>query len=399
VLRYGSVFFDQSENPEDGGWASVAGEPAKRIAGPGDLAMDTIWLTNMGFSEFYKAGVGAYPHLRMDSFLKVTVAQMCNELGIIPPYQMAAQHSVVIVSEIFNRVAIIVRREFGIEIRNYSSLKDELAVKCRIPAVFSKEEFHDACKIAQQTYSTCPTKPLRGTKTVALRKNRVAHAMEVCSAPVPGDKFTLYNGSHFGPAAKRVERICQYAEPVICNVSIKSIQNDMVDLIAFGSVPSKNRRQAVMRDWVTQVELMMLAEYADVTVETAYTGTGWDSLNSRIRIDPMPMDYLSYSYGLVAENFRLAHSSDTPTRGGKVFLSAQSLWLSAIDRFWSFVMAAKLGATGLTVSGYGGGAVNVQAHPSQYEDIMRVAHSMQLTFPLWLPSAAHESDILENGGD
>lgn len=399
MLRYGSVFFDSTENPEDGGWASVAGETAKRITGPGDLAMDTIWLTNMGWGEFYKGGISAYPHLRMDSFLKVTVSQMCNELGIIPPFQMPAQQSVVVIAEIFNRVATIVRREFGVEIRNYGSLKDELAAKCRIPATFSKSEFHDAMKIAQQTYSTCPTKPQKGTKTVTVRKNRVAHTMEVCSVPVPTDKFTLYTGSYLGPANKRVERICQYPEPVICNVSIKSIQNDMVDLIAFGSVPSRNRRQAVMRDWVTQVELMMLADYADLTIESAYIGTGWDSLTSRVKIDPMPMDYLSYSYGLVAENFRAAHASDTPGKGGQSFLSVQALWLSAIDRFWSFVMAAKLGATGLTVSGYGSGAVNIQAHPSQYEDIMRVSHAMQMTFPLWLPSAAHESDILESGGD
>lgn len=395
-MQYGFVLFDRPEHPEDGGYASLAGAKAERIGGPGDLAMDTLWLTNAGWSDFFKNGLGAYPHLRMDGFLRVTHIQILNELGI-PSDQALAPHQVVVLSEIFNRVALIMKRDFEIEVREYPTLREEIAGRLRYAAKFGNPELHNACKIAQQTYSSCPTKAMQNSRMVAVRKNRVAHAVEVCSVPLPLDQFTLYSGAYLGEAKTLVEKLCQFPEPVIANISIKSIDNDMVDIIAFGSVPTRNRRQAVMRDWVTQIELMMIAPYAEITVHSAYVGAGWTSLESRVSIDPLPMDYLSYSYGLVAENFRLAHASETPTRGG-AFLSPQALWLSATDRFWSFIMAAKLSATGLTVSGYGGGAVNIQGHASNFEDIIRVSHQMGMNFPLSLHQAARESEILESGG-
>jgi hypothetical protein len=397
VLNYGCVLFDSPQNPEDGGWASAAGAAAKRINGPGDLAMDTIWLTNIDYGEFYRSGIGTYPHLRMDAFLKTTVSQIQNELGIANR-DTPTQQSVSIVSEIFNRVALIMQRDFGVEIKEYKSLKDEIAARCRVPAPFISEEFHDACKMATQGYSSVPTKPLKGARSIGLRKNRLAHTIEVCSVPVPTDQFKLYKGAFIAPEKGRVDKICSLPEPAIANISIKHIDNDMLDLLAFGSVPSRNRKQAVVRDWVSQPELMMLKDYAEITVHSAYIGSGWQTLNSRVLIDPLPMDYLSYSYGIVAENFRIAHSSETP-RGKGGYMSPQALWLGAVDRFWSFIMAAKLAAGGLTISGYGSGAVNVQTTPSGFNDVMRVGHAMELTFPLYLPRAALEADILEEGGE
>jgi hypothetical protein len=396
-VHYGCVLFDTPQNPEDGGWAAVAGEAGKRIHGPGDLSMDTIWLTNIDYGEFHRSGISTYPHLRMDAFLKTTVSQMMNELGIANR-DVPTQQSVSIISEIFSRVAMIMQRDFNIEIREYKSLKDEIAARCRFPAKFSNEEFHDACKMAYQGYSSVPTKPLKGARSIGLRRNRLAHTVEVCSVPVPTDQFKLYKGSFIAPEKSRVEKICALPEPAIANISIKHIDNDMLDLIAFGSVPSRNRKQAVVRDWVSQPELMMLKDYADITVHSAYIGSGWQTLASRTPLNPLPMDYLSYSYGIVAENFRVAHSSETP-RGQSGFISAQALWLGAVDRFWSFIMAAKLAAGGLTISGYGSGAVNVQTTPSGFNDVMRVAHAMEMTFPLYLPRAALEAEILDEGGE
>lgn len=334
------------------------------------------------------------PHLRVDQFLKITVKQILVELGLHGTTMASNQVCVPVVSEIFARISALAKREFGFDLKTVLTLRDGIMARVRAPAQYVNPEFHNACKLAQQAYSVCPAKIMPGSKTVSLRRNRVSHTVEVCSVPVPMNQFSLYPGTYLGPAKGRVERVCQSPDPIIANISIKSIAPEMMEILAFGSAPSTGRKQAVVRDWVTQMELMMLAPYADLTIQSAYVGKGWTELGSKIAIDPTPMDYMSFSYGILAENFRLAHSAEV-SKGTSSFLTPQALWLLNADRFWSFLPAAKLAAGGYIVTGYGGGMVSVQGYPAVYDDIMRVSYNMGLTFPLWLKQAAYESGVLE----
>lgn len=395
--RCGSVMFDEPSSPENGGWASLAGGAPFRVKSPADLALNCIWLTNAAFSDFRTTGMSSQPHLRVDQFLKITVKQMLVELGLHGTSLASNQACVPVVSEIFSRISALAKREFGFDLKTVKTLRDGIMDRVRPASHYVNPEFHNACRLAQQAYSVCPSKVMAGSKTVSLRKNRVSHTVEVCSVPVPMNEFRLYAGTQLGPAKGRVERVCQFPEPIIANISIKSIAPEMMEILAFGSAPNTGRKQAVVRDWVTQMELMMLAPYADITIQSAYVGNGWAELNSKVALDPTPMDFLSFSYGILAENFRLAHSSES-VKGTVSFLSPQALWLLNSDRFWSFLPAAKLAAAGYIVTGYGGGMVSVQGYPAVYDDIMRASYSMGLTFPLWLKQAAYESGVLEGVG-
>lgn len=396
MQKYGAVLFDEPDNPELGGWSSVAGAKSRRINAPGDLAMDVIWLTNLNWSQFRKTGLAAYPHLRLDSFMKITPVQVLGDFGYNTTYRIKNEDGVSLVAEVFDRVCAIVKREFDVEVRGFATLKDEISAVVKPSTEFVNNDFHEICKRAHQSYSLCPTKPDKNARAVQVRRNRVAHALDVCTTPVPTSDFRLVKGPYISSSNNRVEVLCASEVPVLANISVKSISNDMMDIVAFGSTPSPNRRQAMVRDWVTQTELMMLSRCADITVHAAYMGSGWEDLKTRVTLDPTPMDYMSSSYGIVAENFRLAHSTDVAGKGGPGYMTAQAVWMAAADRFYSFLLAAKLAAKGFTVSGYGSGAVNLMVYPSSFNDLMKTAYDMELNFPLWLQRATYEAEILDS---
>lgn len=90
-MRVGAILFDPNNNivasdrtvvSLDSAWASIGGGQARRVQSIHDLPSDVLWLTNLTYNNFYRAGLQRHPNFRNEGWLRTLFNQLVAELGI-----------------------------------------------------------------------------------------------------------------------------------------------------------------------------------------------------------------------------------------------------------------------------------------------------------------------------
>jgi hypothetical protein len=376
---YGAVFFDDETRPQ-AGWASVKGETAFRIRGTGDLASDVYWWTNLPSTTFFKYGALGNQKLKHNSYLKPTMSQLHQELGLIT-VRMSAARIAEVSSEIFTRVMRMAYQSYGlnkpVEITLTDDLYDLLIREDR-PIT---PEIDEALRQSYQTWSNCENKTPDKSKIITFRRPRIQHALDVLSTPIPGDQWEFIDQKSLPPESKRVDWIVSQPRPALVRASVKNVQFEFSRIVSFGA------GALIDRSWMSHPELLMLSKFANVKIDSVFLSNGYEPQNVyRKMVTNGSLGLLSISNGILAENYWIALASSKSYKKhykDKVTIhSPRSVWLTASDRFHSILPALMMDGSGFSVRGFGRGKVMIAIQRGALKDARACAAAAGLNAPL-----------------
>lgn len=361
--KIGAVLFNQEHNISakdrtiislDDAWFSISGEPAKKVQSIHDLPNDTIWLTNLTFNQFTAAGLNKHANFRNDGWLRSGVHQLTSELGLTVDNasQSVAASAIAAIAQ---RVINIAHEKIGVKPTLLDSFNKDVAnaigpAKSLIPDQFYKS-FEQCANhywvkvINHQNYTA-------KNASFTARVNRLSHAKALLGTQLPPD-----TGWEFQKSSGKVKLdtwLSTIDKPFLANCIITNVQPMIGEILSWGSGAQAKR------DWLTNLELDQLREYADIEIESALVCSN-DPI-SPIQADLLPsspLDELSMSLGIFAELLWTSLTNKQPqTREGR--FSAAAAWLRAADRMIMFNFAQRAVARGLDVAGYGAGAITIR---------------------------------------
>lgn len=387
-MHYGVVLFndvilkkgrDRKRLPTEG-WASIGGDPARRIGSITELESNVKWLTNLDFEDFYANRLGKNPNLFYSAFLRTDVKSVAADIGASAD-QLSADKAVCALSLVFKRVMDLATKhlQINLDVQNASTLHDFIAArtinKYEIP-----DEINTALKHAYQASTQCVSRPNVGWKYAMLRKPRYQHAIDVLSTPVPSEFRWVYVNSDKMPVSgqKRIDWCIANELPVLANVKVTPRRGGDLNVII-----SYNSGAMVERAWLSQPELLWVSLFCDVEVIGAFVcEAGWEHQKE---IDTYPslgeFSYGSYSLGILCENLWVSLASPR-TKVARKFYPPRAVWYRAADRIEIFKSAAKLHRLGFQVSGYGYGSVWLNYPPGATKDLIDVATETGLDVPV-----------------
>lgn len=357
-MRVGAVFFDESGNivandrtvvALSDAWASVSGEPARRVQSVHELPSDVLWLTNLTWNNFFKAGLTRHPNFRSDGWLRTMFGQIASELGVHTS-DVSADITVSAMSAIAQRVANIAIDDYKVKIKA-ARLNEDFAAALKTPTSSLPEAFypffesiadHPSVSVIQTAnYSA-------SSPTVTLRRNRLVHASQVLATPVPPDTGWELERAVGTGSDQWLESI---TNPFLVRCSVSNVNPMVAEVLSWGS----GSRQ--VREWLTDIEWRIVRELGDVTVHAALLCTKEAQVLPQAAMLPTgPISALSYTLGLVAEQIWTAMVSRMRHKDSLRY-SAKAAWLRARDRMSMFDYAQRLHARGVVVMSYGVGNV------------------------------------------
>lgn len=351
----GFAFFDDPAKTEEGGWMSRAGKPATRFSLAAQLSPPTIWITNIEWNEFSKAGFTA-GHIRRSTWLRTTPRVICNEIG----YSMNSvgnQRAAELLSEIYNRVNDLAWTFFQ-DMKPQASLSKTLIRLIRdMPADESVLRERRLLESASQDYSTVPQDQWDPElMTVSFVPNRVNYFGGLLSSPVPNGKMERLKQKF------SVKDFTSENEPLVAQIELVGSPSN---LCAFGH---QGFRQASPRRCITQIEALMLAESVEMKIEKVWT-LGEISPPPLLALIPpvesVPFMSDSYSLGLLFE--AMAHSLMETSYDKRLpsndcnYLRPRAVYLRSIDRTLCYGLAKKLKEQGIArLFNYGMGQVSAR---------------------------------------
>jgi hypothetical protein len=364
-MRCGVVLFDSANNITigdktfaslDNGWASVGGEPAVRISSIHDLSSDVLWVTNLTEEQFYRAQLTSHPNFRSEGYLRSSLRHIYSELGV-DPLVVSPDTVTETLSTVVQRTVDFARTRYGIKPRG-KALNEDFAYVLNAPRSQISAELYTMFEgSAQHSYVRTVTTNsfLNNGQALTLRRNRLVHARELLTMPVPPDTQWEYISRDRLPSSKRdIESMLSQSNTafLVC-CEVKRINPAVAEVFSIGS------GARTIRNWLTDVEWRRALEWAEIE----YNGVllcGAPSTPAP-QHEALPQgEYapLSFTCCLTAEQIWTAL---TMKRGGRdePRYTAAAAWLRAMDRMAMFSFAQKLHARGLTVWGYGGGNVVV----------------------------------------
>jgi len=364
------------------GWASVDGEPAKRINSVTELESNVKWLTNLSYVDFFANQLGKNPNLFYSAFMRTELKAIAEEIGA-GVEQMSSDQSAQILSTVFARVAALATDRLGVNMNlslpNVKLLHEFIAArtpsKNRIP-----DDVNLAMKHAYQPMTQCVTRYNREWKSATLRRPRYQHALEVLSTPVPSEHRWVYVDNARLPDGnnERIDWCLGNDLPVLANVAVKARRGDLAEVISYNSGAS------VERAWLSQPELLWISMFCDVDVIGAFVCE--DGFEYQKELDKFPQlgdfSFCSYSLGLLVENLWVAMASPRTSVVNQKFYPPRAVWYRAIDRVEMFKAAAKLHRAGFQVAGYGVGSVWLNHPPGAARDLVDAAVECGLDVPM-----------------
>jgi len=363
-MRCGVVLFDSANNISvgdktfaslDSGWASVSGEAAVRITSIHDLDSAVLWITNLTEEQFYRAGLTGHANFRSEGYLRSTLRHIYTELGVDPQF-VSADVVASVLSTVAQRVLEQAEKQYKVTPRS-KALNDDFAFALNAPRSQIAADMYSLFEgSAQHAYvRTVQTNTyINQGAALTLRRNRLLHARELLSLPVPPDTQWEYIPREKLPARQYdIETMLEQSNTaflVRCNA--RNINPLVADVFSVGSGAK------VIREWLTDIEWQQAREWADIE----YNGVLLCHAPSTAipQAETLPDDSyapLSITYGLIAEQVWTAMTMKRGTRGEAARYTAAAAWFRAMDRTVMFSYAQKLHAKGLTVWGYGGGNV------------------------------------------
>ncbi|ANN80816.1 hypothetical protein [Bordetella flabilis] len=357
-MRVGAVYFDESGNivandrtvvALSDAWASVGGEPARRVQSVHDLASDVLWLTNLTWNNFFKAGLSRHPNFRSDGWLRTLFGQITTELGVHGS-DVSPDITVSAMATVAQRVADVATNDYKVRVKS-ARLNDDFATAINAPASALPDAYypffegiadHPSVSVIQTAnYSA-------SSPTVTLRRNRLAHAAHVLATPVPPDAGWELERSVGSGSDQWLESI---KTPFLVRCTISNVNPLMAEVLSWGS----GSRQ--VREWLTDLEWRIVREFANVNVHAALICSKEAQVLPQAAMLPSgSMAQLSYTLGLVAEQVWTAMVSRQRYKDTTRYTAAAA-WLRSCDRMTMFDYAQRLHARGVVVMSYGVGNV------------------------------------------
>lgn len=413
VKYFGVARFDM-DDPNAGGWASVAGGEAFRVANVAGLDNQTLWWSNLSFDAMYSASVHRLPNVKRTSYLHSWRRgdgqdEFCQSWGLVRR-RYTEKAVCEALSAIFDKCMRMTAEQYGMdlslrEVMAYDSLADEIRAKL-IPKADPTlgPEVDSAISDSHVYYNTCMTPSLRRADDyvdVCFSRPAVAYAQEMTGTIVPTDQVEYLDTTKLPVRGERLSWVLSRAEPALARVTVSDVHPDYAGLISFGN----GARAGTNRSWLTQPEILLLANFARVEIEAVFLFSAYRQLPERCRFPTtltglqtiMPTTQIIASnhwVGLCRENpYRLQ-----PGRGTERRTSPRAAWLTSVDRFTMFSHALQLHQAGFTVGYYGAGNVIARVPKFNYRDAYEVAKATGLLAPTTMSEEIDMQEDLKDVG-
>jgi hypothetical protein len=362
----GLCLYANAKEPAEGGWACVDGGIPFSIQKPADLPSNVLWITSADYSEFRIQGHRNVHNLRQPTYFRTDLKQMATDLGLEIDGANAAQ-SIVPLSQVVARIARVAHGAYKWRTAPFS--EDNLAdsIKASMPPdIPPARHMVSALNAAfQRNSKALYNRYLQDSFSMTLRTNRMQHAQRVLNTPIPDDAWEELPG-HVLPASnrERLQMVLDADRPVLAEVTVDVSDTDSneANLTAFGS---QMGARMPLRRWMAHPELIWLSEFARINIHSIYISATYRPLSESMRLPAGLVDdpymAMSYSAGIVAENHLQALSSSYWNAMTKQYeVTARGVWLRAVDRAESFLLARRVLAAGFDVFGYTMGSVTAK---------------------------------------
>jgi len=393
IKQFGCVRFD-SDDPNYGGWASVAGQKGYRISSVGNLDNDTLWWTNLSFSAMHESNLNKTHYIKrttyLNSWLQGGMHDICLGWGFL-----RRSHTEKAITEnlaaIFDHVMRYAQRQYSLDFSKSVPIHDNLADELRCTMLPDKDphiskEVDQALGAAHQYYTYCltPRLPSDGYSSVLFSVPSVRYAQEMINAIIPSDQVEYIHNDQLPPKSQRLGWIMDQPRPVLARVTVSNINPDFVNVISFAN----GAKAGSNRGWVSQPELLLLSQYATTEIDSIFLFGEYDRLPESCRLPTFThMQAMTPTAELIFSNHWIGLSRENPFRlepGKQRAISPRAAWMTAIDRFMMFTYALQLHRAGLTVKRYGAGSVMVIVPDGNYRDAYEIATSIGLIAPTTL---------------
>jgi len=397
-MQFGCVLFETPDNGGDGsGWASIEGGIPFRVGSVQDLAQNIRWWTNLTYNGVNDLRGFRSNTVKLDTYLRTKMDHIIQEIGLSGkrPVDM-----VTYLSYLFTNVMHGAVKHYGADIEKIGSeqsLSHDLAATFQLYRRSDKQSHQIDNSYNNIIY--CSGRWQRDVVYTWIRRQRIKHAIDVLSAPVPlfGCKWEPLRDRGLLRRPDIVDFLIKFPQPVLCKVSVKNVAPEVADLIGFGN--TANKRQDKIRHWLSQPELMWLSNYASIKIEEVLMGEGYqpafssDSFPLRDTL-PMPLvdtgfNQLSLSAGLLAENYWVSLANKTSKRNGNStqhYFSASASWMRSVDLMLIFMDVLKLrNKVDIEFNNYSVGSLSVSFNPAQWDDVFHAAQEVNMFMPLHPP--------------
>ena len=393
-MRVGVALFHHTNEEtaiDTGGWASIEGEPAMMFVRYTDMASDVMWITNLGFEAFRARGFQNVHNLRGDNFFQTSLRQMDVDLRLSlhsPDNSVLAQ----VLSRIVSRAMHGIQTSYPANqidriLGTYNLSTGLQTVLCADKS--TEEQVDVALEKSWQRHSACDVTAqpwVRDRVVVTLRRNRLAHAMNVLGSLVPAGTWERIPESKL--PHKDAEFYLAGNRPFVAQIVMTRINPDVAKILSFGAQFRGRRRGAgPTREWATSNEIAMLCQFASISVKSIYLADRAMPLDEHYQLpetlthDPLLM--LSYSAGLIAEAHLTSVTVQKPTaHSDRKIVSPRATFLASYDRVLTFGYAAMVLQAGFIVSSYGAGSVTVFLEPARLPELEAFARHAGFDFPV-----------------
>jgi hypothetical protein len=362
----------------DSGWASIAGERAVRVTSIHDLSSDALWVTNLTEEQFYRATLTSHPNFRSEGYLRSSLRHIYSELGV-DPLQVSPDIVATVLATVVQRVIECSQTRYRVNVRS-KALNEDYALALGAPRSTIAPEIYPMFEAsAQHAYvrAVAANSYLNKGQALTLRRNRLIHAQELLSQPVPPDVAWEYIPRHKLPASKtELESQLEHSRSAfLVRCEVTNVNPLIADVLSIGG------GARVIRDWLTDIEWHHAREWADIEYKGQLLCSVPSSLLSQAKGLPSG-DYapLSFTCCIVSEQIWTAMAMKRGPRDDARYTAAAA-WLRARDRTVMFVYAQKLHAKGLAVWGYGGGNVVITYPEGGLRHALEVSTDIGLLAP------------------
>jgi len=386
-MRTGAVFFVQKSiantlemlEGKEGVWASISGEKAWRISSIHELKNDVLWFTNLNYNDFYRSGLQNKPNFRNESWLRSLFNQFVVELGV-DKNSVSPDITVSTIAAIVQRVVTIAIVRYGV-FPESKRLSEDFAKKIKIPQSILPNDLYKIFNTAANRLTSRTVLSKNSNmkfSTITVRCNRLCYARTMLATPVPSDttewemdKITTLNHHN----DEWLEGINM---PFLVKCTINNINPEFAEILLL------NRNFSNEGEWLTDIEWRVIRKYSNISINEILICKKPAILLQQAKLLPQyPLDELSFTYGLIAEQIWTAITNKQICKDNVNRYTIAAVWLRAADRILMFDYARKFSRAGINVIGYGLGHI-VLSYP---DNELRYTLSIAIDSGLMPPSS------------
>lgn len=395
MKKFGCILFDLTEQVNgkrvpntNSGWASIEGESSFRVRKKEDLDQNVIWWTNLDKQIFWKSGAVLLNNYKYSNFFKTSLGQIIKELDISPKDVTTAK-TVEYLSNIFNKsIQFCIEHynltEADLEKQSLSDMLYEHLVSEEDKNLVYENEILEIMTKAYQDIVVCDNDNdnINSDNKITLKIPRLYHAKQILSSMLPSGNWEIIGEDDLPSHNEdRKQLVLNYNRPLLVKVKLKK---NMPKLLNLGDAIGFNKRKA--REWLCLPEYLYFSKFVDLEITSVCVAEGYKSLNTPYELLEIgPLSSLSITLALIAENHWFALSSKRRHKINRntEHVSADSVWLRATDRFYTFSIAQVFEQSGFNVVYYGNGSVSIifDKKTQSFDNLKELCEKLNLLIP------------------